>query len=99
METKAIRESSSDYEAGVKTKPRDPEGCAERVKEEILRDFPDVDSTTDRRGPGEFTLDSWGVDADRYEEFSKIYTRVTDMLVEDDVWVVVLPLPKRDSVD
>ena len=95
METKAIRESSSDYEAGVKTKQRDPEGCAERVKEEILRDFPDVDRTTDRRGPRDFTLDVWGV-ADRYEEFSKIYTLVTDMLVEDDVWVVVLPLPKRD---
>ena len=93
-----VADSAAEYGA-MKTKPRDPMECVEEVKQAILRDFPDVEIMADRRNERDFTLDVWGIEDGMRERFSETYDLVTDILIDDDVWVVVIPLPRNEPDD
>ena len=68
-----------------------------QVKRSILQDFPGLEIETHKRGPRDFTLDVYGITDDIYERFSEVYELTTDILIDHDVWIVVVPLPERDN--
>lgn len=80
-----------------RTKVKTPEECVAEMREVILRDFPHLELRTEQRNARDFTIEAWGVTDKESERFSQIYDLVSDMLVDHDVWIVVLKLPPRSE--
>lgn len=94
----AIRETSATYGKEMKsTAARNPKVHLSTVTNRILRDFPGVTIKTHKRGPRDFTLDVYGAPEDSFEAFGDIYELTSDILVDHDVWIVVIPLHEQDN--
>lgn len=98
MEVSETREPGAAYGRSMKrTKVKTPEECVAEMREVILRDFPHLELRTEQRNARDFTIEAWGVTDKESERFSQIYDLVSDMLVDHDVWIVVLKLPPRSE--
>jgi uncharacterized protein (UPF0332 family) len=98
MEASETREPDAAYGRSMKgTKVKTPEECVAEMRDVILRDFPHLELRTEQRNERDFTIEAWGVTEQDSERFSQIYYLVSDMLVDHDVWIVVLPLPPRSE--
>ena len=63
----------------------------------IKGDYPDVEIRVTRRGARDYTMDVYGITDERFPKFKKIYGLTSDILVDHDVWIVVLPLPYLEN--
>jgi uncharacterized protein (UPF0332 family) len=97
IEAGLIREAESEYGTMKATKTREPKQCLEEVRDWIAERFPHVTFGVEPRGERDFTLEAFGVTDDDWDKFQDVYELTTDILVDHDVWVVVLPLPPHSE--
>jgi uncharacterized protein (UPF0332 family) len=93
----AISETKAPYEAVMKTKQtsKAPEDYVEDVKKTITEKYPDVDFKVQQRGPRDFTLRVYGDYPEMWEVGDSLGEMTIDILVDHDVWIVVLSLPRH----
>jgi hypothetical protein len=80
----------------MKTKQRVPEMPVAQVEAWIREEFPHASWQVRRRSDRDFTVDVWGIREEDRERFCQVYELTSDILVDDDVWIVVVPLPSDD---
>ena len=80
------------YGGDMKTKTREPREYVDEVEQTIRSAHPQFRTVVIERGPREYTLEVYGDDESVWEASDLTNEMTTDMLVEDDVWIVVLPL-------
>jgi len=95
MESRTLREVGAHYGGGMKTKVKKPEDLLEEHKATILANYPDVDFRVKRRGERDFTLEVYGDYPDMWEVRQCLGDMTIDTLVDHDVWIVVLCLPRH----
>ena len=82
----------------MKTKQRKPpEAFLEDAKAEIRENYPDVDFRVKRRGGRDFTLEVYGDYPEMWSVSECLGYMTIDTLVDHDVWIVVLGLPRSEN--
>jgi uncharacterized protein (UPF0332 family) len=93
-----IGESRAAYGASMKTKQaRPPQAFLEDVKAKILENYPDVYFRVKRRGERDFTLEVFGDYPEMWSVRECLGDMTIDTLVDHDVWIVVLGLPRSEN--
>ena len=81
----------------MKTKNVDPAAHVEEFKRKILAEYPDVDFKVIQRAERDFTIKVYG----DYEEMGDVPEVLAnagiDLLMDEDVWIVVMGLKRRPS--
>jgi hypothetical protein len=96
MGMSAAQEERAAYEASMKTKQRVPEMPVAQVEDWIRAQFPHASWQVRRRSDRDFTVDVWGIREEERERFCQVYELTSDILVDDDVWIVIVPLPSGE---
>jgi uncharacterized protein (UPF0332 family) len=95
IESRGLQEPESAYNVGMTTKAKGANDYIDEFKAKILESYPDVDFEVQQRGEGQFTLRVYG----DYDEMLAVpllvSERAMDALEFDDIWIVVLGLPRR----
>lgn len=90
-----VSEQGAAYGGLMKTKQiKKPEDFLEEVKQTILKHYPDVDFRVKRRGERDFTLEVYGDYPEMWSVSECLDYMTIDTLVDDDVWIVVLGMPR-----
>jgi uncharacterized protein (UPF0332 family) len=93
----SVGEGQVEYHDGV-METRTPESLVDEVRSTITGAFPDSNVDVVQRGPRDFTLEVYNVD--EIMDVQDVLAGVTsDILVDHDVWIVVLALGRRDDLN
>lgn len=93
----SVGESQLEYHGGV-MEIRTPESLVDEVRSTITGAFPDSNVDVVQRGPRDFTLEVYNVD--EIMDVEDVLDGVTsDILVDHDVWIVVLALGRREDLN
>ena len=97
LERLGVGESQVEYHDGV-METRTPESLVEEVCSTITGALPDATVDVVQRGPRDFTLEVYDVDEmmDVYDTLDGV---TSDILVDHDVWIVVLALGRRQDLN
>jgi hypothetical protein len=99
IEAPQLAEAPAEYGADMKTgkKLRKPEELVEEARAILLSHYPDLDIRIKKRGDRDFTIEAFGDYPEMWQVSHCLGAMPTDALVDDDVWIVVLGLPRRDN--
>ena len=98
MDGRALSEERAAHGAGMKTKQnKKPEDFVEDVKRTILDHYPNVEFRVKPRGDRDFTLEVFGDYPEMWAVSHCLGDMTIDTLVDHDVWIVVLGLPRSDN--
>jgi hypothetical protein len=95
MSEASTRESEASYNVGMRTKSRHPEEYVEEFKARIVAEYPDVDFKVVKRGDNQYTLKVYGDYSDMSEVPEVLGNAPIDLLMDDDIWIVVLGLDRH----
>jgi hypothetical protein len=88
-------EAAPGYNVGVKTKCADPMKHVKEFKQKILAEYPDVDFKVIQRADRDFTIKVYG-DYEEMDDVPEILGDAgIDLLMDEDVWIVVLGLQRH----
>ncbi len=101
MKLSTIREASAEYQASVRAAP--PLDLAEQRIDElqalILAKYPEAKFDVIQLGSSDYRLNAY-LNLRSVWAFGKVLNgRTIDILVEDDIWIVVIPHPLRELRD
>lgn len=92
-----LSEPQVGYHDGAMGK-RTPESLVEEVRRSITGAFPDAAVDVVQRGPRDFTLEVYNVD-EMMDVQDALDGVTSDILVDHDVWIVVLALGRREDLN
>ncbi len=78
---------------------RQPEDYVEEIKALIMRRYPDAEFRVQELRPREFVIDVVGDFEDSYKVSRLTSGRRTDILVDHDVWITVMPIRRSELAD
>lgn len=87
-----VADAGVSYGGDMNTKIKEPREYVEEVERTIQSAYPQFRTVIIERGPREYTLEIHGNDETVWDASDLTTEMTTNMLVDDDVWIVVLPL-------
>lgn len=90
----SAREVEAGYNVGMTTKTREPIEHVEEFKRRILAAYPDVEFKVIQRSERDFTIKIYGDYEDMDAVAEALGTAGIDLLVDEDVWIVMIGLER-----
>ena len=95
MKLRTLREASAEYAASIPPAPS-PDVAERRIDElqTLIRSkYPEAKFDVIQLGPSDYRLNAY-INARTYRAFANLMqSRTSDILVDDDIWIVVIPHP------
>jgi hypothetical protein len=93
-----LAEVPGEYGARMTTrKKRAPEELVNEATRILLEHYPDLEIRVKQRGERDFTIEAFGDYPEMWQVSRCLGDMQDDALVDDDVWILVLGLPRSDN--